>query len=215
MIASDDNNPNFSGAHNPDARLSVRFYRKPMKNEYESNEKSRDIFFDVDFVEIMVPGDSNTIIDTPVREEHKKRFPIHWARYQNSVAGEEQHIGTPLSSWAKLSPAQVAELKAIKFFTVDQVANASDAQIQKLGMSAGMSPYAFRDAALVFLKSADSNATASKASEAESRAKSLELQLAENNVKMAEMQAQLAQLLEGKSAGKLGRKPKATETIED
>jgi hypothetical protein len=45
----------------------------------------------------------------------------------------------------------VEELRALKFYTVESVANAADAQLQRIGMVAGMSPYAFRDAAVRFL----------------------------------------------------------------
>lgn len=206
LLASDLNNTDFTGATNPDSRLAVLFYSRPMQNEFESEKQGRPIFADVDFVKIFVPGDTTTVLDVPVREEHKKRFPLHWAHYQNKHGGDSKEIGTPLSQWSRLSPAQVEELRALKFYTVENVAGASDANLQKLGMVAGMSAYAFRDHAIRFLTLAKDDAATQAAEE---RAKALEAENAklreETTKALADMQAQIASLTAKK---KPGRKPK-------
>lgn len=207
MIASDDNNPNFVGAHNPDSRLAVRFYIKPVKNEFESERQGHPIFVDMDFVQIFVPGDNNSVIDQPVREDHKSRFPIQWAHYQNKKDTRTHEIGTPLTEWPRITPSQAEELRALKFYTVESIANASDASIQNIGMLTGMSPYAFREHAQRYLKVASQDAGLN---EVEEKNKQLEAELNENRVRMAELEAKLAQLLEAKPA-KRGRKPKVTE----
>lgn len=208
-IASDLNNTDFTGAMNPDAQLAVRFYSKPVKNEWESNLQGRPIFIDVDYVEIMKPGDPTTIINTPVRDDHKKRWPLHWAHYQNRHGDDPKQVGTPLSQWPRITPAQVEELRALKFFTVENVAGASDASLQRIGMVAGMSPFAFRDAAIRYLQVAKDDATVTQAAEAakaaEERAKALEIQNAEMQAQMKAMQAQIAMLAAPK---KRGPKPK-------
>ena len=203
LLPSDLNNPDYAGPINPDSRLAVQFYSKPIQNEFESIKQGRPIFEDRDFVKIMVPGDPTSIIDTFVREDHKERFPLHWAHYQNKHGGDSKEIGTPLSQWPRVTPAQAEELRALKFYTVEGIAGASDAQLQRIGMIAGMSPYSFRDHAMRFLKTAQSD---SVAQEAEAKAKALEaekqalveqmaLDKAENERKFAEMQAQIAALL--------------------
>jgi len=213
MIASDADNPNFTGAHNPDSRLAVRFYVKPVPNNFETAAQGRPIFTDVDFVEIFVPGDNNTIIDQPVREDHKKRFPLQWAHFVNKHSNDAREIGTPLSQWPQVSAAQVEEFRAMKFFTVDAVANASDQNIQRIGMIAGMSPFAFREKAQQYLKIASGVAVANEAEkhyqEAEAKNQELTRQLAENNAKIQLMQEQMAQLLESSvKPAKRGPKPK-------
>jgi len=215
MIASDADNPNFTGASNPDSRLAVRFYVRPVPNAFESSAQGRPIFVDVDYVEIFVPGDNNTVIDQPVREDHKKRFPIQWAHFQNKHAKDTREIGTPLAQWPQITSAQAEELRALKFYTVDSVANASDQNIMKVGMIAGMSPYAFREKAQQFLKVASGVQVAGEAEKkaAELAEKNAELssQLAENSVKLALLQEQMAQLLESAQPAKRGRKPKAED----
>lgn len=138
-----------------DSRLSVTFYKRSMKQEDESIIAGRPIYKEFDFVRIDVPGDALTQIDTYANECHKARFPRQWAHYQNQVAGHEQIVGTPIEEWTLISRSQADELKGIKFATVESVANASDLQIQKIGMIAGMNPYSFRDKAKAFLNLAD------------------------------------------------------------
>lgn len=212
MIASDLNNPEFQGATNPDSRLAVRFYTKAVKNEYETKQQGHPIFFNMDYVQIMVPGDDKTIIDQPARDDHKARFPLQWAHYKNCKQDDSHEMGTPLSEWPILQTSQVEELRGLKFYTVESIANASDSNIQCIGMIAGMSPYSFRERAQRFLKVAHEEAYAGAVEE---KNKLLEVELAENRAKMAEMEAKLAQLLEASVSEKpkRGRKPKA-ETVE-
>lgn len=202
QIASDLDNKEFVGATNPDARLAVMFYKKAVKNEFESQKEGRPIFMDMDYVKISVPGDNTTEIDQPVREDHKKRFPLHWAHYQNMTQGDAKEIGTPLSQWPRLTISQVEELRALKFYTVESVANASDANIQRIQMIAGMSPYAFREHAQRFLKIADSDAITA---EAEEKARAAEERAAALEARLAEMEEKLLAKAEPKPRG---RKPK-------
>ena len=112
---------------NADSRLQVRFYKRAMPQEQETLQAGRPIYKEFDFVHICVAGDSLTEIDTYVTEEHKRRFPIHWAQYQNRVgADDEQIVGTPVSEWPIVSKSQAEELRAMKFHTVESIANASD-----------------------------------------------------------------------------------------
>jgi len=195
LLASDAQNTEFAGAYNPDSRLAVRFYTKPIHNEFESNLQGRPVFMDVDFVEILVPGDSTLTIDTPVHESHKNRFPIQWARYQNNKT-ESQQIGTPVSAWPQLTPAQVEQLKALKFYTVESIASASDTQIGNIGMIGGMQPHAFRDKAKMFLQVATDNSIANKQAAEISRLK--EEQEARDK-KHAEEMAELRAMIQAQS----------------
>ena len=118
-----------SDVANADAHLHVEFYihdRAPHK--------------DVPFIRIMTPGDKTNIIETPVREHHKERFIRQWLYFQNQNSDHEV-IGLKLEQWnkdrpAELSDHQMAELQILKFQTVEQVAAATDAQLQRVGMGA-------------------------------------------------------------------------------
>ena len=157
---------------NADAKLHVEFYHHKEINR--------------PFIRIMVPGDTTNIIDQPVRDDHKERFPRQWLHYQ--MQNENGDIpGTKLEEWHAAAPqditeGQMAELQVLKFRTVEQVATASDAQMMRVGMGgAGM-----RLRAQAFLRSR------------------LEVgnnkELAEAKAKLAALEAQVAALLEAKTA---------------
>jgi hypothetical protein len=209
-----------SDTQGADSRLQVRFYKKSVQQEQESIEAGRPIYKEFDFVHICVAGDTLTEIDTYALNSHKQRFPIQWANYMNRVgAHDEEIVGTPLSEWPLVSKSQAEEMRAMKFHTVESIANASDQQLQRMGMAAGMSPYAFRDKAKAFLNLATTAAETDKR-EAEINALKEELakkeletakMKAETEAKMAQMQEQMASILAAVGEKKTRKKTVATE----
>lgn len=185
-----------SDISNPDSRLTVKFYKRPVKLEDESIAQGRPIFQEFDFIKILVPGDALTEIDTYVTEGHKSRFPIQWANYMNRQGSELSFNGTPLSEWPQISVSQAEELKGIKFHTVEAIAHASDQQLQKIGMIAGMSPHNFRERAKTFLNLAKESADVSKRDEelAQLREENAKIK-SETEAKLNLMQEQMAALL--------------------
>jgi len=208
MIASDDNNPNFVGAHDPDSRLHVRFYKKQIQNNFETEKQGHPIFVECDFVAIHLPGDKTTSIDTFVNESHKERFPRQWAHYVNNNKEGEQLIGTPIAEWALISRTIAEELKYLGFKTVESIAGASDSQLQSLGMRAGMQPHAFRERAQRYLSQANREAT-SNADAAEKQALRDENEAAMRAI--AELREQMATLQAAPERAKPGRKPREKE----
>jgi hypothetical protein len=209
-----------SDTQGADSRLQVRFYKKSVQQEQESIDAGRPIYKDFDFVHICVAGDTLTEIDTYALNSHKQRFPIQWANYMNRQgAHDEEVVGTPISEWPLVSKSQAEELRAMKFYTVESIANASDQQLQRMGMAAGMSPYAFRDKAKAFLNLA-TNAAETDKREAEINALKEELAKKEletakirqeTEAKMALMQEQMASILAAVGEKKTRKKTVATE----
>ena len=207
---------------NADSRLQVRFYKRAVQQEQETLQAGRPIYKEFDFVHICVAGDNLTEIDTYALESHKRRFPLQWAAYQNRVGADEENVvGTPVSEWPVVSKSQAEELRALKFKTVESIANASDQQLQRLGMAAGMSPYAFRDKAKAFLNLA-TNAAETDKREAEIQALKEELakkeaeavkMKQETDAKLAVMQEQMAAVLAAVGEKKT-RKSKTVATEE-
>ena len=209
-----------SDEQNADSRLQVRFYKRPVQQEQESLEAGRPIYKEFDFVHICVAGDTLTEIDTYVLTSHKTRFPIQWANYMNRQgANEPEVVGTPVAEWPLVSKSQAEELRAMKFHTVESIAGASDQQLQRMGMAAGMSPYAFRDKAKSFLSLATSSAETDKR---EQEINSLKEELAkkdletakmkaETDAKLAQMQDQMATILAAVGEKKPRKKAVATE----
>ena len=135
-----------------------------------------------------------TEIDTYVLQSHKTRFPIQWANYQNRIGKDDQEvIGTPVAEWPLVSKSQAEELRAMRFYTVESIAGASDQQLQRMGMAAGMSPYAFRDKAKSFLNLASDSAETDKRTQEINELKEELAKKAEENAKIkAETDAKMA-----------------------
>ena len=198
---------------NADSKLAVTFYKRSIKQEDESIAAGRPIFKEFDFVRICVPGDNLTEIDTYANNGHKARFPRQWAHYQNQVGTEEMLMGTPIEQWPLVSRSQAEELKGVKFRTVEDVANCSDQQLQRVGMIAGMSPHSFREKARQFLNLASETAEVSQ-KEAELQALREENAKikAETDAKLSKMQEQMEALLAAVAEKTpKSRKPKVAE----
>lgn len=207
MLASDIANKEYVGASNPDSRLAVRFYSRPVQNNFETQKQGKPVFQDVDMVHIEIPGDKNSVIDTFARQHHVDRFPIQWARYKNAH-GELQETGTPLSAWQLITAAQAEELKAQKFRTVESIAGASDAQLQSIGMVAGMAPLSFRARAQAWLAAAkDSAIVQTQAADLLKK----DQQIAELVAAQQKMQEQLDKVIAGDVPKRRGRPPKHKE----
>ena len=204
-----------SDENNADSRLAVVFYKKSIKQEDESAIAGRPIFKEFDFVRISIPGDNLNEIDTYANNSHKQRFPRQWAHYQNQVSNQDQVVGTPIEEWTLISRSQAEELKGIKFRTVEDVANCSDQQLQRIGMIAGMSPHSFREKAKAFINLAD------KVGEVNQREAELEklrqenaALKAENDAKLARQQEQIDALMQMMAEKKPKAKAKKEEVTE-
>ena len=145
--------------------LNVRFYKRPVHNAFESDKQGRPIHDMVDFCRIEIPGIVANVVDDPANESQKLEHAVEWARYLNEQATgiTQEHVGTLLENWPQLNTAQVIELRHYKFYTVEQVAESSDAQIQAIGMSAGMDPRSLRNKAKAWLENARGNLDAEAA----------------------------------------------------
>lgn len=163
-----------SDIHNADEQLQVEFYiAKDVEPKWDGKP----------FVRINIPGDKTTIIEQPMTEEHKKRFPRQYLYFQMKQNEQDAPaIGTALDVWLQegngdITRGHVEELRILKFQTVEQIANASDAQLQRIGMGGP----GLREKAKTFL-------TRRNRSETES-------QLEETKRQLAELQAQMAALM--------------------
>lgn len=176
----------------------VRFYDKEVQNNFKSEQENRPIYDMVPFVRIEIPGNSLSIIDTIAGDHHKQQYPMQWARYQNDRT-DEKIEGTLLRDWSILRASQVAELKHLKFYTVEQVAQASDQQINVVTSIVGMGGHAFREKAQQYLKLAKDSALVQHQNE----------ELKKRDEEIEALKQQMAQLMSERK--KPGPKPKQDE----
>ena len=137
-LASDLNNPNFQGAVNPDSMMSVEFFMHEPEDVHKSETAGMVVRGPaIPYVRIQAPGDHTSIMESPVMESHKRRWPEKWLYFQiqnNMVEGVAEIPGWKIEEWTELNPEQVRNLKFMRFSVVEQVANASDSQCQRMGM---------------------------------------------------------------------------------
>lgn len=184
-----------------DSRLNVKFYQRAIQNNFKTALEGRPIMEMADFILIEVPGNQTLTIDTFASDSDKDRFPVQWARYQNEKTDGDIE-GTLLSDWPVLNTAVAAELKHFKFYTVEQIAQASDAQLGTLGMAAGMSPLTLRDKAKAFLSSAKDTALVQQQAD----------ELRKRDEELSAVKAQLAELASAMNKPKAApKKAKAEE----
>lgn len=168
-----------SDINNADSQLHVEFYVRDDK-QYAGQT----------FVRIQAPGDKTNIFDQPLREEHKQRFPRQYLHFQiQQNEGAAQQIGTPLTDWYKDAPDdinrdQIAELNILKFVTVEQLALASDSQLQRIGMGG----VGLREKARLYLNRKNRHEASAE--------------LEETKAQLAALQAQMAELMSEKRRGR-------------
>lgn len=157
-----------SDMNNADNALHVEFYK--------SQEEG---YKDVPFVRIHIPGDKTTVIDQPVREDHKERFVRQWLYFQMKNNEGAEVYGTMLSKWNADDPKefdkfQMEELQILKYQTVEQVSTSTDAQLQRVGMSG----FALRDKARAYLARQNQTAASTALEDAQKQIEMLKEQMA-------------------------------------
>lgn len=186
MLASDLNNPEFVNPINPDTLLHVEFFWKEPVDKWKSEQAGKEVRGPrAAYIRMMKPGDNTSIIETPVRDDHKARFPRLWLAWQMKeklIGGAADEVpGWPLKEWGVLNEAQLHELVFLRFHTVEQLAGASDAQLQKLGMGG----VGLRERARAAIK-------AKNRSEYETEMKAKDAELAKMQERLAKLEASLA-----------------------
>jgi len=141
---------------NLESNVFVEFYTDAVHMKARSEQEGRPIYEDRPHVRIIIPGDTSNIIETLAKEEHKRKYPEAWKRFQTTEA--TGHTGTALEQWPQITRSQVKEAKYYEVHTVEQMAGLSDAHIAKLGM--GFSD--LRAKAQAFLSLAQDTAAATK-----------------------------------------------------
>ena len=143
-----------TGRYNGDDTLLVRFFTHPRQNTAKSEAEGRPIFEDTDYIEIMQPGNKDSIIKRPATAMDKQRFAEHFRKYE--ARQSEDHIeGTLIEQAPWVTRAQVEELRFLNIRTVEQLAGLSDSNAQGI-----MGIQALKQKAKKYLETAKDEATA-------------------------------------------------------
>lgn len=174
--------------------VRAKFFKHSVLHEGKSKEAGRQIFVDKDYIEIRVAGMDKQIHVAPVNSSHKERFPDEWERYQRGA--EEKREGTPVRHWPQITPAQAEALEAINIFTVEDMATAADFALQKYGAGARK----LQEDARKFLSLAQSAADVGQMDELREAVAAKDALLVKQGEQIAQLQAQMAELLQSKPA---------------
>lgn len=129
-----------------------RFHLRAEQNNFKSEQEGRPIFDDIEFVEIISPGQSKSIPIEIVNKEHRERWPAQYEAFKKGL--DIALEGTPLEQWPILTPGLVQSFKALNIKTVEHLAGVDDGALQNLGLGARE----FRNKARDFLENAKTGA---------------------------------------------------------
>lgn len=167
----------FSTAPQNDGSLRLRFEMLPRKNEEKSAAEGRPIFDEVEYIEIVIPGEKDNV-HRPVQEKDRQRFSRQYADWK-ARGDKAGAAGTPLSAWPAISRAEVEELAYFNVRTVEELANVSDGNAQK-----------YRGVQLLKQKAQDFLSAAA----GEAPMTKLRSEVAERDTQIAELQRQMKEM---------------------
>jgi hypothetical protein len=177
--------------------VHVEFLNHPCIHGVESKAAGREVYVDKPHVKIHVAGEGRmNEWFGPVTEQIKQRFPEEWAMFEKGA--EAPRIGTPLGAWGGIGAATAKNLESIGFYTVEDLASASDMALQKVGMGARK----MQEAARKFLSVSQSTADLEKLDEVREENAALKARAEEQAKQLADLAAKVAALTVEKPKGK-------------
>ena len=96
--------------------------------------EGRPVHKSVEYVTILCPGDKDTVVDRPVNKLDPYCWPEKYIAFRNNQS--QDNNGVPLETWGMLDPSRVADLKALRITTVEQLADIPDGNLSGIGMHA-------------------------------------------------------------------------------
>tara|TARA_R110000764_G_scaffold210700_1_gene296683 strand:+ start:8980 stop:9606 length:627 start_codon:yes stop_codon:yes gene_type:complete len=118
-----------NGRYHGDENLLVKFFFKPRIQSKKTEEAGRPIYKEVPYVQIMQPGNKDSIVIRPATDMDKNRFAEHFRKFE-AREDQEKLEGTLLEEWAGITRSQCEELKYLNIRTVEQLASVSDSNGQ-------------------------------------------------------------------------------------
>ena len=176
----------------------VWFSEEPMRNEAKSLKEDRPIFDNVLFVHIRCPGDRLLEIDRKATNIDRQKYAREleaFRRKQDTTTMD----GTPLDMWPQLDRRQVAELKALNIFTVENLATLPDSYGQKI---------------MGFSKLKEKAATFMQAAKGQAEFDRMTAVVKERDAMIAAMSARITALEEKKKGGRPRKHPAAAPSAE-
>ena len=117
-----------------DRHLVVMFYVRSVHNPVKSQQAGRRMHDMMDYVKMHAPGEQMQVIDRPVVEDDKRRFPRQWEQFQR---GRQQiPDGTPIDLLFPSHPHIADNLRSYGVHTIEACAEMSQPALDSIGMGA-------------------------------------------------------------------------------
>ncbi len=111
--------------------VAVSFGMYPVVDNKKTLEAGHEVYREVEFVKIAIPGDRNSLFFQPSTVDHQRRFPNAYSAYK---ARERKPIeGMPIEEWAPISRSLALTLRAAHIDTVEALAAVHDGNIDRIG----------------------------------------------------------------------------------
>lgn len=126
-------NPDDFDLRNPykgDERIPVQFRMDATKDDAATEKEARPIYRNEEYIRILNGKDN--IIDRPVRDTDKQRWPRAYAAWKATGVSDPGALGTRLDVWPQMTRAQCEEFRHFKVFTVEQLADLNDDTVRQL-----------------------------------------------------------------------------------
>ena len=127
----------------------VQFERRAVEDKPESEKQGLSISKDVDFVKVTPPYSKDCYVqqvdvwfknvENNVKNNRTPQLWLdHWKQaYEAFLKGQDAPLlGTPIRDWSAISPAQIKNLIHLNILTIEDLANANDEGLKRIGMGA-------------------------------------------------------------------------------
>lgn len=116
--------------------LAVGFHRRAVEDRNETMRQGKTMYRNEDLVIIYLPGGNDKREHIADDAFFARRSPKWRDMYDAWVKGEEPAVtdGTPIDQAPFITPAQAASCKANNVLSVEQLAEAADQVVERLGM---------------------------------------------------------------------------------
>jgi hypothetical protein len=111
-------------------QVAVAFGLYPMLDRKKTETEGREVYKDVEFVKIAVPGDRNSLFFQPAEGTHRKRFPRAYDAYKQREVVPVN--GTPIENWPPVSRSVAMNLRTAHIHTVEDLAQVHDGNVDKI-----------------------------------------------------------------------------------
>lgn len=125
-------------SYGDDSTVLATFSDEYIKNEYRSDTEGTVIYDHFYQIMLEYPGNNlqNFIHRFSPNEEKNSQWPRRFARQWEAFKNQREQVpeGTPIEHWPPIDKKRVLELKAMKIYTVEQIAALSDIHGENMGL---------------------------------------------------------------------------------